>query len=194
MKMKKTHRRHHSLVRVYQRAGVQGDNALRFIQNAKRKGMNIGFYADVPGLEDFHTYLLNKTRGGKNVKVYNGFVFILNKTNKTGTGCITMYPIPTEFVGIVKEYETSCVRWSVSFHILYPQNVEGKFALEKLDGTLRGEDVDDDDDVFEEIRQKFASFARSLGLCEMFCVKRDGTIQHNFTRVGTWEVKKCLKK
>lgn len=188
---------HHSLVRVYERTGVRGDSAVRFISNARKLGHDVSFFSDT-GLEDiesFRRYLSGKECAGKKVKVYGDYVFVLNKSHDTGTGCVTMYPVPSFYADAVKSYLESCVTWKVRFNVLHPKRICFTRDLAKFNGHGNISDVHDvSSPVFSLVCKRFNKTARKAGLCEDVIVFYDGTIRHNGVRVGTWEVIKCLKK
>lgn len=173
--------KHHSLVRIYERAGVKSPgSALRFIHNAKEKGRTIAFYRD---LEPFHTYLVNKSKKcGKDIHVYSGFVFVLNKTGQTGTGCTTMYQIPDEFKEEVERYEAERTATKVKFDLLYPRRC-------KLYRYINGDNVD-----IDTLRMLFKEAVIETGIKEKFTIKEDGTIFHDNRRVGRWSTLKVYRQ
>lgn len=98
MAKKITKHSHHSLKRCYQRFGLTNENqAQAFINNARKYGKNAWSYEENDPIF-FEKYLLPKLMAcNKTIKIYKGYVFVLNSTRKTGTGATTVYKLPKEW-------------------------------------------------------------------------------------------------
>lgn len=93
--MNKTKRKitFHSEQRMEERAGVLDFNTKRQMSaQAAKTGMPYGIVPKGP----FYDYLEKRAKSkGKKVKIHAGYVFIFNKNSDM---CITMYPVPDEFM------------------------------------------------------------------------------------------------
>lgn len=87
----------HGVKRLRSRVGIKNKKiALRVIIEASKSGKDISFFA--PG--ELYNYLKSKDRG-KRIRVYNGVVYIFNKTSDR---LITAYPIPEELMEEYRNY------------------------------------------------------------------------------------------
>lgn len=89
---------HHSLRRIKQRVGITNKTqAQNFINNARKNGKDAWEYEMTDPIF-FEKYLLPKlAQSNKKIKIYKGYVFVLNKQRKTGTSTTTVFKLPKEW-------------------------------------------------------------------------------------------------
>lgn len=168
---------HHSIKRVYQRTNIKNElNARSFIKNARVYGKDIEYYRFLPS---FYSFLCAKKEAtGKKVRVYKGYIFILNSSKnccsgRISTGCTTMYAVPLRFRSEVERYESERTVKKCEFKLLWPTFLYGIVDLE------------------HSVKQSFAKFLSDNGVNDKYCLKGEGTsgrIQHNFKDCGYWKI------
>jgi len=151
-------RTHHSIKRIKERTNITTTRAARsLIDDARRSGHLPEFYLGYP---DFYDFLISKSHY-KKVRVLNGYVFVLNSTRRTGTGCVTMYRVPDEFYQSVLEYDVAHTKRMIAYRISWPAQKIGKISAE-------------------------ANMQSILGSSK-YVLEDDGTITYDGMRCGDWK-------
>ena len=105
---------YHSILRTYERAGVNVESAVRMISNAKERGRRA---KDFPARE--RRYMLAKERGGSYLKYYAGYCFVFNENH----ACVTMFIAPEWFGKRAKYRGKDIVKHSKRYARCYPDQM-----------------------------------------------------------------------